>query len=465
MLNERLAEARQGKDDLADDLARFKEAASLSPSGLPPPEQAEAPLSKSGKRRAKRRNKALQRKDLTTPPEHVGSALVPPLPSQTRQGPCSSPVAALHHLLAVGSLEARFGPLRIGLALERLGQQLGSVSEGLARLADEAASERGGERGAEGSTEEQRRQQRSGTSSAGKHCLRLKRDSLARLGLGLDVASWNDLVDVGPEVERAVIRGRLLQLLEELVWDKCAASTPAAALAGICRRDFGLASLDTAEPAVMPSDSRVAAVCEAAGLVAASDRCRWILASGLLEEAVGSDSSCIIHEAKGDDSSAADLLGGLFGQQQQPTMQTKQGLKAWIHHVGMAIALGSGCGRGPGTSGSSSISLPPSLNCQILGVVRSALSLWVLVTAAHPLLEISVTRAGRSPPRDGQAAYVIKEVKGTSLGLKPCGGPSSMPRRVVLCSHIPGVRFGKMWGMNTGVEGDLLPEALVTVRI
>ena len=480
MLSERLAEAQQDKEEVAAELASVREATALSatqPLGEVSPTKGcltggpmgEVSMSKSSRRRAKRRTKALEQENASAASGHSsGSARL------LSQSTLSSPVVALHQLLACGSLEARFGPQRIALALEQLGQQLGSTAEGLARVTAGASSD-----SAEVESLSKERQEEP-IILPGKYCLSLIKDSLANLGLRLNLnpeqpEGYGD----SPELERAVVRGRLLELLEDLVWKPmCEQRTSIISDGSVSSAAAGQQPALTA----LSADTRVVEVCEAVLRITATDWCRQAFTSRLLEDTCvsGSDTvpglggSCV-SESAGENASSSKPPDRRH--QQQPL--TDERLKVWIQQAGVGVAKGVGLGRPERVRDKDSVALiHPKINRLILGLVRSALDLWVLVTAAHPMLVVSITRTGQSLPRDGRAAYTIKEVKGSSLqqGLysssvssqgRGCQGGSHQggPPPVVLCSQIPGVRFRSLENGLTDVERTLIPEALVTLKL
>ena len=334
--------------------------------------------------------------------EAATAALLPPPPLHPPQRqPDTAAASALHQLLAIGGLEARYGPEKIGLDIERMGMQLSSASDRLAKAGP----------------------------AEGRRCMESLRARLEASPVGLrdldmdmDLA-W--LVSGKPSIElvRAMVKGRLLELLEDNVWQHCGALMTVDRGSGWGVGGWGGANGEGGSSVVEEItllDSRVVLVCEAARLVAASDRCRQLLAirgAGCQAQAAASvaapnmeaELQAWLHQAT--DRVARDLVQGGDGvDREAPRLMQGEVLQP-VQGQGEGVAKANPIHQVQG-GGDPEVNVDPMLSQMLFNLVRSAFWLWVLVSAAHPLLELWVSRPGQLLSlQDPRAHEVIKEVR------------------------------------------------------
>ncbi len=316
---------------------------------------------------------------------------------QSASGGVSEAAAALQQLLGTGSMEARFGPGPMSVERERLRKELDRVSD---LLSKEAAMQP-------------------------ETLVRLER--WIRGGLGQHGLSLSGGV-LSPDTLLAATRGLLLEALDECVWKRSAQA-------------IGRRSTERSQPpadglqgvALWPLGSPLAAaVCEAASLVAASDRCRQLLA-------------CL------QDLDAEHASASKTGVQERLSRATQQ----MASQLAMVFR----------TTSLYQTEQPRRL---LVRLVRHAFSLWVYVTAAHPLLEIVVSRPGftlsepqsSATPSAGQQRHeVVKAVQASRL---PPG--SFSPSSFVLASQSPGICFSRVTESGPDVTVQpLLPELVAAL--
>ena len=254
--------------------------------------------------------------------------------------------------------------------------------------------------------------------------LEASRAGLHDLDLDLDL-TWLVSGRPGIELMRAVVKGRLVEQLEENVWQHCGALMVGRGggwgVGGSASGGGGSPGVAELAEVTTLSDSRAALVCEAARWVATSDRCRQLLAI----KGAGCQAQAAAVSAEADATAAVAA----------PVIMEAE-LQAWLYQATDRVALGllqggDGVHRGsprlmqsedaPGLhqmQGGSSVAkvdpveADPMLRQMLFSLVRSAFWLWVLVSAAHPLLELWVSRPGQLLSlQDPRAHEVIKEVR------------------------------------------------------